>query len=86
MGAIESEGGVVNQMIGDGLMAIFGAPLPQADHRERAVHAALKMMERMAEFNRAQAESGKRTLEIGIGIASGQMIAGFTGSEIRAPV
>lgn len=40
------------------------------------------MMERMAEFNRVQAKSGKRTLEIGI--ASGQMVAGFTGSEIRA--
>jgi class 3 adenylate cyclase len=84
MEAIASEGGIVNQMVGDGLMAIFGAPLPRADHRARAVRAALKMMQRIAEFNRAQAQENKRTIEIGIGIASGSVIAGFTGTELRA--
>jgi class 3 adenylate cyclase len=71
-------------MVGDGLMAIFGAPLPQADHRARAVRAALKMMQRIREFNEAQQQERKRTIEIGIGIASGQVIAGFTGTEMRA--
>lgn len=84
MEAIASEGGIVNQMVGDGIMAIFGAPLPRADHRARAVRAALKMMQRIAEFNRAQAQENKRAIEIGIGIASGQVIAGFTGTEMRA--
>jgi class 3 adenylate cyclase len=84
MQAIASEGGIVNQMVGDGLMAIFGAPLPRADHRERAVQAALKMCERIAEFNRAQAQANKQTIAIGIGIASGPVIAGFTGTELRA--
>jgi class 3 adenylate cyclase/signal transduction histidine kinase len=84
MEAIASEGGIVNQMVGDGLMAIFGAPLPQADHRARAVRAALKMMQRIREFNEAQQQERKRTIEIGIGIASGQVIAGFTGTEMRA--
>lgn len=84
MEAIGSEGGIVNQMVGDGIMAIFGAPLPHADHCVRAVRAALKMMERIAGFNRAQRIAHKRTIRIGIGIASGQVIAGFTGTEMRA--
>lgn len=84
MEAIGSEGGIVNQMVGDGIMAIFGAPLPRADHHERAVRAALKMMQRIAEFNAAQQAASKRTIQIGIGIASGEVIAGYTGSEMRA--
>ncbi len=84
MEAIASEGGVVNQMVGDGLMAIFGAPRPRADHSERAVRAALKMIRRIEDFNQAQTAAGKRTIKIGIGIASGLVIAGYTGTEMRA--
>jgi class 3 adenylate cyclase len=82
--AIGSESGVVNQMVGDGLMAIFGAPLPREDHRERAVRAALKMRERIALFNREQAARGKVEIRVGIGIASGRVIAGCIGTELRA--
>jgi class 3 adenylate cyclase len=81
--AIESQGGVVNQIVGDGLMALFGAPLPREDHRARAVQAALEMLELVAGFEREQAARGKPQIKIGIGIASGQVIAGYTGTERR---
>jgi class 3 adenylate cyclase len=81
--AIGGRGGVVNQMLGDGLMAIFGAPLPRADHRERAVRAALEMLELVEGFNREQALRGASEIRIGIGIASGPVVAGFTGTERR---
>ena len=81
--AIESQGGVVNQIVGDGLMALFGAPLPRDDHRARAVQAALEMLELVAGFEREQASRGKPVIKIGIGIASGKVIAGYTGTERR---
>src|SRR5262249_12724588 len=81
--AIGGQGGIVNQMLGDGLMAIFGAPLPRADHRERAVRAALEMLDLVAGFNREQAARGGPEIRIGIGIASGPLVAGFTGTERR---
>ena len=81
--AIGGQGGIVNQMLGDGLMAIFGAPLPRPDHRQRAVSAALEMQELVAGFNRDQAARGGAEIRIGIGIASGPLVAGFTGTEQR---
>ena len=81
--AIESQGGVVNQIVGDGLMALFGAPLPREDHRARAVQAALDMLELVADFEREQTARGRPVIKIGIGIASGQVIAGYTGTERR---
>ena len=81
--AIGGHGGIVNQMLGDGLMALFGAPLPRADHAERAVQAGLEMLELVAGFDREQAAQGKPEIRIGIGIASGQVIAGYTGTERR---
>jgi class 3 adenylate cyclase len=81
--AIGSHGGIVNQMLGDGLMAIFGAPLPRADHRTAAVRAALDMLDLVEGFNREQALRQGVEIRIGIGIASGPLIAGFTGSERR---
>jgi class 3 adenylate cyclase len=81
--AIGGQGGIVNQIQGDGLMALFGAPLPYADHAERAVRAGLEMLELVAGFNREQAAQGKPEIRIGVGIASGQVIAGYTGTERR---
>jgi len=82
--AISGQGGVVNQMVGDGLMAIFGAPLPLANHGEQAVRAALEMIELIDLFNLDQAATKKPTIRIGIGIATGQVIAGYTGTQRRA--
>jgi adenylate cyclase len=82
--AISGQSGVVNQMVGDGLMAIFGAPLPLDDRCEHAVRAALEMIEMVELFNTDQAAQGKVQIRIGIGIASGQVIAGYTGTLRRA--
>ena len=82
--AISDHGGVVNQMIGDGLMAIFGAPLPLPDHAASAVRAALAMIEMIELFNLERVAAGKEPIRIGIGIASGEMVAGYTGTQQRA--
>jgi len=77
------QGGIVSQMLGDGVMAIFGAPLAHADHRQRAVLAALEMLDLMDLFSREQVLGGGPEIRIGIGIASGPLIAGFTGTQRR---
>ena len=82
--AISGHGGVVNQMIGDGLMAIFGAPLALADPCGSAVRAAQEMIEMVALFNQEPDRAGKPVIQIGVGIASGSVIAGYTGTEQRA--
>jgi class 3 adenylate cyclase len=84
MDAIGGEGGIVNQMVGDGLMAIFGAPLPREDHRRRAVLAARQMVELMRLFNAERAARNKLQIQIGIGVASGPVVAGYTGTLQRA--
>jgi adenylate cyclase len=82
--AISGRGGVINQMIGDGLMAIFGAPLPLADCCGSAVQAALDMIEMMGLFNVDRVAAGKPPIRIGVGIATGEMVAGYTGTQQRA--
>ncbi len=82
--AITGHGGVVNQMIGDGLMAIFGAPLPLADPCRAAVRAAQEMIDMIELFNAERAAEGKGRIAIGIGIATGEMVAGYTGTQERA--
>ena len=82
--AIGNHSGVVNQMIGDGLMAIFGAPVPHAEHCQQAVQSALEMIELIDLFNLDQAAQGEVQIQIGVGIASGKVIAGYTGTLQRA--
>lgn len=84
MDAINGEGGIVNQIQGDGLMAIFGAPLPREDHRRAAALAARQMIELIRLFNEEQAARGKVQIQVGIGIASGQVVAGYAGTHQRA--
>jgi adenylate cyclase len=80
--AISGHGGVVNQMVGDGLMAIFGAPLALADPAASAVRAGLEMLELIELLNHERA--GLPPLRIGVGIATGEVIAGYTGTQQRA--
>jgi class 3 adenylate cyclase len=82
--AISGQGGVVNQMIGDGLMAIFGAPLSLPDPALAAAHAALDMIEMIELYNAERGGEGKAPIAIGIGIATGEMVAGYTGTQHRA--
>jgi class 3 adenylate cyclase len=82
--AISGQGGVVNQMVGDGLMAVFGAPLPLADSAKAAVNSAREMMEMLHLLNADHRAAGKPELHIGIGIATGDVVAGYTGTQDRA--
>jgi class 3 adenylate cyclase len=82
--AISGQGGVVNQMISDGLMALFGAPLPLAEPCLGAVRAALDMIEMIELFNVDRRSAGKPEIHIGVGIAYGEVVAGYTGTQQRA--
>ncbi len=80
---IQSNSGTIIEFIGDGIMAIFGAPAPSERHEAEAVTAAVQMQQRMVEVNRWNAEHGYPPLEMGIGINTGEMIVGNIGSEKR---
>jgi class 3 adenylate cyclase len=82
-GAIRGQGGTINKFLGDGFLAVFGAPVPYIDHARRAVEAALQMEREMAALNHELAGLGEPPLEIGIGIDSGEVIAGNVGSADR---
>ncbi|HEV2041275.1 MAG TPA: adenylate/guanylate cyclase domain-containing protein [Casimicrobiaceae bacterium] len=82
--AISGHGGVVTVMMGDGLMSVFGAPMPLPDYAENAVRAAQEMVELIDLFNVDRQTAGKPPINIGIGIASGEMVAGYTGTNKRA--
>ncbi|MCC5859311.1 MAG: HAMP domain-containing protein [Ectothiorhodospiraceae bacterium] len=79
---IEAEGGVIDKYIGDAVMALFGAPLTQPDHPERAVRAAMAMVSSVQAMNRETPEH-MATLRLGAGINSGTVVAGNMGSRSR---
>ncbi len=81
--AILKQGGTVMQFVGDSVMAVFGAPLPEQDHAQRALAAARAMHEAQAEVNRRWAGEGLPAFQIGIGLSSGQVAAALLGSEER---
>jgi adenylate cyclase len=77
---IMESSGVVVDYIGDGLLAMWNAPLEQADHAARACRAALAMRDGLPELNRRWEGRIGRTVGIGIGINSGPALVGNTGS------
>jgi len=81
---ISSHGGIINQIVGDGLMALFGTLQKQEDHRVQAVLTAMEMVSVLKEFNQKRAAENKATIKIGIGIASGVVMAGYAGTQHRA--
>ena len=83
VGAVEAQGGVVKQFTGDGVMALFGAPQAHPDHAERAVHAALGIVRRLADLNAEFGREAMAPLVIGVGIDSGEVVAGLIGPDNR---
>ena len=73
--------GTVDKFVGDMVMALFGAPVDDPDHAEHAVAAAVDMVKELRELNRKWAAAGEVELDIGIGVNSGDMIAGNIGSS-----
>ena len=80
---IERYHGTLIEFLGDGMLVIFGAPVPSENHAADAVAAAIGMQKRMAEVNRWNAERGYEPLAMGIGINTDTVILGNIGSEKR---
>ena len=80
---IFKHGGTLDKFIGDAIMAVFGAPFVAADDTDDAVATAIEMLARLREFNQRQASEGRSTLKIGVGIDTGEVVAGTIGSPRR---
>lgn len=80
---VMGEGGVVDKYIGDNIMAVFGAPVSRPDDAMRAVRAALKMRIALDKLNARFAERGVEPLRFGIGLHTGEVVAGNIGSARR---
>lgn len=81
--AVRPFGGYVNNFIGDAIVVIFGAPVDQPDKEWQAVAAALTMQERLAELNSRREARGEQPIHNGIGISTGEAVAGQIGSLER---
>ena len=81
--AIRQWDGYINNFIGDAIVAIFGAPIDQPDKEWQAVAAALAMRERLAELNQRRAARGETPIDNGVGIGTGEAVAGQIGSLER---
>jgi adenylate cyclase len=83
--AVLANGGTLVSYLGDGLMAVFGAPLPQEDHADRALAAAREMLEvRLPRYNETLLARGfERGFKMGIGLNSGPFMSGNVGSQRR---
>ena len=83
MEAVHRYEGTVNQVMGDGIMALFGAPLAHEDHAVRACYAALHMQERIGRYGDELQRSAGIPLQIRVGLNSGEVVVRAIGSDLR---
>src|SRR5262245_58126066 len=83
MGAVHRHEGTVNQVMGDGIMALFGAPLAHEDHAVRACYAALKMQESVKRYADEARRREGFLLQIRVGVNSGEVVVRSIGSDLR---
>ena len=76
-------GGTLDKYIGDALMAVFGSPAPLEDHAWCAMQTAVKMRDKLAEFNQERISNGELPIGIGMGIHSDEVVSGNIGSSKR---
>ena len=79
--AIVEAGGTVDKFIGDGIMAGFGVPLAVEDHAFCAVRAGLEMLRRLDAWNAERGAGGEAPVQIGVGLHTGEVVAGSIGSS-----
>ncbi|MBF0358478.1 MAG: adenylate/guanylate cyclase domain-containing protein [Magnetococcales bacterium] len=80
---VQMHGGMVDKFIGDAIMVVFGLSDKHPNYAKDAVLAAIEMRKRLESFNKAQSSSGKPSIENGIGIHVGEVVAGYIGSKER---
>lgn len=80
---IFDNGGTLDKYLGDGIMALFGAPWPKPDDAQRAVKTAVGMQRALTNLNRQWQARGQEPLKMGLGINTGQVTAGNIGSSKR---
>jgi len=83
MDAVHRYEGTVNQVLGDGIMALFGAPLAHEDHAVRACYAALAMQEEMRRYRENRGQSDELGLQISIGLNSGEVVVRSISNDLN---
>jgi class 3 adenylate cyclase/predicted ATPase len=83
MGAVHRFEGTVNQVLGDGIMALFGAPLAHEDHALRACYAALTMQTAMREYTEAVRRAHGIEMRIRVGLNSGEVVVRAIGNDLH---
>ncbi len=83
MEAVHHYEGTVNQVMGDGIMALFGAPLAHEDHAVRACYAALRMQDSVGTYADEVQRSGAMPIQIRVGLNSGEVVVRSVGSDLR---
>ncbi len=77
------EDGTLDKFLGDGVMAVFGAPIYHQDHSLRAIRTALAMQAGVRDLSARRATEGKPPIAVGIGVNAGDAVAGTVGTEAR---